>query len=84
LLAGITAVRKFGDDLDVYSPEAVRDLRTALRSSWDLLCTYQSPLVSESRREETREMLARRLLKCAAAGETNTARLVTYAVGSVV
>ena len=68
--------------LEVYTPQTVRDMRIALRSSWDVLCTYHSPLASESRRDETREMLARRLLKCAATGETNKGRLVTYALGS--
>jgi len=81
-VCGDQAVRRFGEDLDVYSPETVRDLRIALRSSWDFLCTHKSPLVLESREEETREMLARRLLKCAANGETNKSRLVTYALGS--
>jgi len=59
-------------------------LRIALRASWDMLTTHRSPLVAESRREETREMLARKLLRCAAKGETNPKRLVTYALGSVV
>ena len=68
--------------LEVYTPQTVLDMRIALRSSWDVLCTYHSPLVSESRRDDTREMLARRLLKCAATGETNKGRLVTYALGS--
>ena len=68
------------EEPEVYSPETVRDLRTALRSSWDVLRAYQSPLASDDRRDETRAILARRLLKCAATGETNNARLVTYAL----
>lgn len=70
--------------LEMYTPGTVRDMRVALRSSWDVLCQHQSPLASDSRRDETREMLARRLLKCAATGETNKSRLVTYALGSLV
>lgn len=68
--------------VEVYSPQIVGEMRVALRSSWDVLCSYHSPLASESRRDQTREMLARRLLKCAATGETNKGRLVTYALGS--
>ena len=72
------------EDLEVYTPETVRDLRIALRSSWDVLCERHSPFASETRRDATREILAQRLLKCAAAGETNKTRLVTYALGSLV
>jgi hypothetical protein len=73
-----------GEYLEVYTPETVRDLRIALRSSWDVLREHHSPLASERRRDTTQELLARRLLKCAARGETNRARLVTYAIGSLV
>jgi len=69
---------------EAFSPLLVRDLRAALEASWGLLAMVGSPSALESRREETRELLARRLLKCARAGETNKNRLVTYAVGSVV
>jgi len=69
------------EHLEVYTPDTVRDLRVALNSSWDLLRTRHSPLAADSRRDETREMLAQRLLRCAAAGETNKTRLVTYALG---
>jgi hypothetical protein len=69
---------------EALSPLLVRDLRVALEASWLLLAMVGSPSALESRREETREMLARRLLKCARAGETNKNRLVTYAVGSIV
>jgi len=69
---------------EVYSPDIVRDLRVALRSSWDVLRAYQSPLASDDRRDETRAILARRLLKCAATGETNSARLVSYALAPFV
>ncbi len=69
---------------DAFTPLAVRDLRIALEASWQVLNKVQSPIAVESRREETREMLARRLLKCAAKGETNRARLVTYALGSLI
>jgi hypothetical protein len=72
------------EHLEVYTPETVRDLRIALNSSWDVLCMRHSPLATHSRRHETREILAQRLLRCAAAGETNTARLVTYALGPLV
>ena len=78
-------MRSSDHDVDgAFSPLLVRDLRAALETSWGLLSTVGNPSALESRREETREMLARRLLKCAAAGETNKNRLVTYAVGSVV
>ena len=69
---------------EAFSPLLVRDLRAALEASWGLLATVGSPSALESRREETRELLARRLLKCARGGETNKNRLVTYAVGSIV
>jgi len=69
---------------EAFSPLLVRDLRDALETSWDVLNMVQSPIATESRREETRELLARRLLKCAASGETNKNRLVTYAIGSIV
>jgi hypothetical protein len=69
-------------DYDSLTPDEVRELRTALRTSWETLTTHRSPLVAESRREETREMLARKLLRCASKGETNPKRLVTYALGS--
>jgi hypothetical protein len=72
------------DSSEALSPLLVRDLRAALEASWDVLATVQSPSATESRREETRELLARRLLKCAASGETNKNRLVTYAIGSIV
>lgn len=65
---------------EVYSPETVRDLRIALRVSWDALRAHRSPLVSDMHRDETRAILARRLLKCAASGETSNVRLVTYAL----
>jgi hypothetical protein len=73
-----------GECLEVYTPETVRDLRIALRSSWDVLCTHHSAFASETRRDATQELLARRLLKCAAAGETNKSRLVTYALGTFI
>jgi hypothetical protein len=73
--------RKAGE---AFTPLAVRDLRAALEASWNVLNLVQSPNATESRREETRELLARRLLKCAASGETNKNRLVTYAIGSIV
>ena len=74
----------FECDCDSLTPDEVRELRMALRASWDLLTMHHSPLVAESRREETREMLARKLLRCASRGETNPKRLVTYALGSFV
>lgn len=70
-------------DYDSLTPDEVRALRTALRKSWDVLTTHHSPLVAESRSEETREMLARKLLRCASKGEINSKRLVTYALGSL-
>jgi hypothetical protein len=72
------------DGDEALTPLIVRDLRAALETSWEVLHTVQSPGTIESRREETRELLARRLLKCAANGETNRARLATYAIGSLV
>jgi hypothetical protein len=78
-------MRALGQEADeAFTPLIVRDLRTALETSWEVLHNDQSPIAVESRREETRELLARRLLKCAANGETNVARLVTYAIGSLV
>lgn len=74
----------FDTDCDSLTPEDVRELRTALRASWDKLSTHNSPLTAEERAEETREMLARKLLRCASKGETNPARLITYALGSFV
>jgi hypothetical protein len=71
-------------DCDSLTPEDVRELRSALRASWDKLSTHNSPLAAEARAEETREMLARKLLRCASKGETNPARLVIYALGSFV
>jgi hypothetical protein len=78
-------MRALGQEADeAFTPLIVRDLRAALETSWEVLHTVQSPIAVESCREETRELLARRLLKCAAKGETNMARLVTYAIGSLV
>jgi hypothetical protein len=68
----------------VFTPLAVRDLRIALEASFDVLARIDDPATFQSRREETRERLARRLLKHAASGETNKGRLVTYALGSLV
>lgn len=73
-----------GQCVEVYTPDAVRDLRIALRSSWDVLRAHHSPHAAMSRRDATQEILAQRLLKCAAGGETNRARLVTYALGPFV
>jgi hypothetical protein len=72
------------EHLEVYSPDTVRDLRVALNSSWDVLCARHSPLAANSCRDDTRTRLAQRLLSCAAAGETNKTRLVTYALGPFV
>jgi hypothetical protein len=71
-------------DYECLTPDDVRELRSALRASWDKLSTHNSPLACEARAEETREMLARKLLRCASKGETNPARLITYALGSFV
>jgi hypothetical protein len=71
-------------EYDSLTPDDVRELRHALQESWDVLSRHRSPLAAEARRDETREMLARKLLRCASKGETHPARLVTYALGSFV
>lgn len=72
------------ETIEAYSPATVRELRAAFQVSWDVLSMHRDSLVNEWRREQTREALARRLLKCAADGETNPSRLVTYALGPFV
>ena len=70
--------------VEVYSPAVVRDLRIALRTSWQMLNQSDHPLVSTTQSDHGKAVLARRLLKCAASGETNPSRLVLYALGPYV